>query len=121
MESGEGSQSESAHPIRGYVLPETTILAIIGCLDLLSTIYLLASHKAVEANPLMNRILIDFGPGGFCVFKALTLIIPLSIGELARKKHEALVRRMLRLCITLYIGIYMLSFLSCQVMGPEIP
>ena len=121
MESEDPSVQQHNKLTSHTVLPETTILALIGCLDLLSTIYLLASHRAVEANPLMNRVLSDFGPGGFCLFKALTLIIPLTIAELARRKHPDLVRRMLRLCITLYVGIYMLSFLSCRLMQPNLP
>jgi hypothetical protein len=94
-----------------YVLPETTALAAIGCLDLLSTVYLLATHQAHEANPWMSGILTSFGPGGFVAFKALLLGGPLAIAEIARRKREAFVRTWLRIGIALYLGFYALFFL----------
>jgi len=96
---------------QNYVLPETTVLVVIGGLDLLSTVYLLATHQAREANPLFVGLLHTFGPGGFIAFKALMLAVPLVILEMARRTHPDFVRRALRVGIVLYLGLYVGAYL----------
>ena len=93
-----------------YVLPETIILTVIGCLDLLSTVYFVATRQAVEANPLFGLLLNVTGPWGFVLFKALFLGIPLTIAELARRHNEPFVRSALRMGIILYLGLYAIAF-----------
>ena len=93
-----------------YVLPETVLLVIIGGLDLISTLYFIATHQAMEANPLFGAVLDHFGHIGFIVAKALLLAIPLVIAELARKQHPLFVKNGLRLTIILYLGLYAISF-----------
>jgi hypothetical protein len=93
-----------------YVLPETTWLMALGLLDLLTTVYFLATGQAGEANSLFNGILNAFGPLGFIVFKALLLGGPLALAEWARKQNEPFVRSALRLGILLYIGFYLINF-----------
>jgi uncharacterized membrane protein len=92
-----------------YVLPETTLLMVLGLLDMLSTIYLLATGQAHEANPLFDGILHTFGPIGFILFKALLLGGPLALAEWARRHNEPFVRSALRLGILLYIGFYLIN------------
>jgi hypothetical protein len=99
-----------------YVLPETTLLAVIGCVDLLSTIYLVATQQAIEANPLMSGILRLFGPLGFIAVKALLLAVPLTIVEIARPRHPRFVRSALRFAIVLYLGIYAVAFLRYDLL-----
>ena len=94
-----------------FVLPETTLLAAVGCLDLLSTLYLIGTGQAHEANPFMASILSDYGAGGFALFKALLLGIPLSVAELARRHHPQFVQNALRLGIIGYLGMYLLVYL----------
>ena len=94
-----------------YVLPESRALAVIGCLDLVYTVYLLATGKAHEGNQLFATILDIYGPTGFVTAKALMLGIPLLVAELARKKHAYFVRNALRVCIVLYLLIYSLSLI----------
>ena len=94
-----------------YVLPESTALVVIGGLDLCYTVYLLATGTAHEGNPLFDWLLEEYGPLGFVVGKALMLAIPLSIAELARKKHESFVRSAIRVCILLNLVIYLFSIL----------
>lgn len=97
--------------LRGrYVLPETTALVVIGGLDLLYTVFLVATHQAREANPLFSWLLNNVGPTGFVVFKALMLALPLAVAEFARGKHPAFVRQALRVCLVLYLSIYIFSF-----------
>jgi hypothetical protein len=94
-----------------YVLPETTLLMVLGCLDLLSTLYLLAVGPVHEANLLFAGILQAFGPIGFVLAKALLLGGPLTVAECARKRNEPFVRSALRIGILLYVGFYLINFL----------
>jgi len=99
----------------GYVLPETTLLAVIGGIDLLSTIYIIATNRGHEANPLFAYVLETMGPTGFVLAKALLLGVPLTVAELARKRHDAFVRRALRIAIVGYISLYVLTFVRYNV------
>jgi hypothetical protein len=109
---------EPPAPSSRYVLPETTALALIGCVDLIITVALIAPGRAREANPVMARLLEMFGPWGFVIGKALFLAIPLLIAEYARKRHPEFVRRALRVGILLYVGIYLLLFVRYNVRKP---
>jgi hypothetical protein len=93
------SQDQAKQNQAPYVLPETRALAALGLFDLLATVYLIASHKAHEANPLFDSILHSFGPNGFVVFKALLLAIPLIIAEKARSRSPVFVRRALQVLV----------------------
>lgn len=86
-----------------YVLPETIALVCVGGFDLIFTIYLLATHQAREANPFMQRVLMQAGPNGFILVKALFLAGPLVIAEIARKERPQFVRWALRFCIVVYL------------------
>ena len=108
MKSPEPS-SESARAPK-TVLPETVILVVIGGLDLISTLYFLATGQAKEANPLFGALLHQFGHIGFIIGKSAFLAIPLVIAELARKQNPQFVRNALRMAIILYIGLYLISF-----------
>jgi hypothetical protein len=94
------------------VLPETTTVVVIGAVDLVTTLFWLARGEAFEANYLFNIILMDYGPFGFIVAKALLLALPLTVAELARKQNERFVRLALRVCIILYLGFYVMSFVN---------
>lgn len=83
---------------------------VLGLLDMLSTIFLLATGQAREANPLFDGILRTFGPIGFIVFKAIMLGGPLTLAEWARKHNEPFVRSALRIGILLYVGFYLINF-----------
>jgi hypothetical protein len=101
-----------------YVLPETTVLAIVGCVDLVSTVYLIATGQAQEANPLMAGLLTAFGPRGLVAAKFLLLAVPLAIAEIARKKKPAFVRTALRIGLLLYLMIYTVSFIRYNLSPP---
>jgi hypothetical protein len=98
------------HPSERFVLPETRALAVLGCFDLLATVFLLATHKAQEANPIMAGILARFGPVGFAFLKALLLAIPLVIAELARKHSPIFVPRALRVGLVVYIVLLLFAY-----------
>jgi hypothetical protein len=100
-------------PARGdrrFVLPETTLLALIGCLDLVTTMFLISSGQAWEANPLMAPLLRSHGPGGLILGKVFLLAGPLVIAEAARKRNPAFVRTALRVGIALYLVLYFIGF-----------
>jgi hypothetical protein len=93
------------------VLTETKILAAVGCLDLLTSVYFLATGMAYEANPLMASILEHMGPRNFVTAKALLLGAPLVIAEMARRRRPFFVRAALRLCIVLYACMLAIAYL----------
>ena len=93
-----------------FVLPETRALAVLGCFDLTATIFLLATHRAQEANPVMAGVLAHYGPAGFTLLKAMLLGIPLVIAELARKRSEAFVIRALRVGLVFYIALLLIAY-----------
>jgi hypothetical protein len=98
------------HPSERFVLPETRALAVLGCFDLLATIFLLATHKAQEANPIMAGILARFGPAGFAVLKGLLLGVPLVIAEMARKRSPIFVPRALRVGLVAYVVLLLFAY-----------
>jgi hypothetical protein len=106
-----GAPRPTSRPIQaGYVLPETTALALIGCVDLVTTIALIATGQAGEANPLMANLLHGYGPGGLILGKVALLAGPLVVAELARKRNPAFVRAALRIGIVLYLTLYVVGF-----------
>src|SRR5438105_2321576 len=101
---------ESSAPSERYVLPETTVMAVIGCIDLLTTVYLIGSGEAREANPLFAQLLWMLGPRAFVAAKALLLAGPLTVAEMARRRNPIFVRAALRIGIILYLGLYAYGF-----------
>ena len=101
----------SGAPItRRVVLPETRALAVLGCFDLLATVFLISTNRAHEANSVMAVILGRFGPGGFALVKALMLGVPLSIAESARKQSPVFVQRALRVGLITYVALLLLAY-----------
>lgn len=97
--------ASAPHP--EYVLPETLALAILGLADLLYTSYLLATHQGWEGNPLMQRVLVAFGPTGLIVTKALLLAVPLAIVEWARARGASRTRYWLRAAVIAYASLWL--------------
>ena len=91
---------------RRRVLPETSAMAAIGCVDLLYTVYLVGTQKASEMNPLVAGIFNLTGPWGFVISKAALIGIPLGVAEYARRREERFTRFALRIGILLYLGFY---------------
>ncbi len=95
-----------------YVLPETRALASLGCADLLATVYLVATNRAHEANPLAVSALNAYGPVGLVLFKVILLAIPLTVAELYRPYKPALVTLGLRVVLLVYL------FMLAMAYGP---
>ena len=90
---------------------------LIGCLDLVTTIALIASGRAMEANPFMASLLHAYGPLGLILGKVCLLAGPLVVAELARKRNPAFVRGALRVAILLYLTLYFVGFLRLNPGG----
>ena len=97
-------------PDSRFVLPETRALAVLGCFDLLATIFLIASHRAQEGNALMSSVMERFGPAGLSLVKALLLAIPLIIAEAARKRSPIFVPRALRIGLVAYVLLLLFAY-----------
>jgi hypothetical protein len=113
----DGRKLPPGSPTPYAILPETGWLAAIGCIDLLTTMYLLSTGQAREANGLMAFFLHTFGGYGFVGAKAVMLGAPLATAELARKRNEPFVRSALRMGIILYLGMYAILFAQMNVRG----
>lgn len=93
---------------------ETYLIALIGMVDLLATIALLQSERAVEGNPLMNFYL-SHGLVTFAVMKGVFTAMPLVILEWARRRRPEFVRKLSRVAIATYVGMYGVMFLKVNV------
>ncbi len=93
---------------------ESQIIVAICLVDLVVTLALLSTATAREGNPLMDFYL-QFGVGAFVLAKLCLLFLPIFIAEWCRQFRPQFVRRMLRLTIVAYLGIYTLLFLQHNV------
>ena len=95
---------------------ESYIILAICLVDLVATIWLVATHRATEGNPVMSFYLEQ---GWLTLIGAkLTLVIfPIFIAEWGRRYRPAFVRRALRLAIAIYVGVYILAFMNMDVMA----
>ncbi len=105
MATSDTNNAKSAH-----VLPETRAIAVLGCFDLLATVFLLGTRRAMEANPLATVMLAHFGPAGFALFKAMALAVPLTIAELARRKRPIFVQKALRIGLYAYLVLLLFAY-----------
>ncbi len=89
------------------LLRETWIVGILATLDCLSTIYLLHTGKAVEANPFLASV-ISWSLTAFFFVKMSFVIAPLAGLERIRRipGKEPFVKRIMRLGLAAYLVIY---------------
>jgi hypothetical protein len=92
------------------VLPETRAIALVGCFDLLITFFLIATHRAQEANPLMSSVFTRYGPAGLALLKAAFLAVPLTIAECARSRSPLFVPKALRVGLALYMLLLLFAY-----------
>jgi hypothetical protein len=84
---------------------ESYVLGLICTIDMISTILLVRSGKAIEANPVLMPFMAH-GIGCFFVAKTMLFVVPLFSLELFRNKRPLFVRKMLRVCIAAYLVSY---------------
>jgi len=95
---------------------ESQVLIIICLLDLLSTLALLSQGTAMEGNPLMSFYL-RFGVWVFVTVKLALVFLPIFIAEWSMRYRPEFVRMMLRTAIAAYVAVYLLVFLSVNVIA----
>src|SRR5512142_1409053 len=101
---GKRPQEPQSHWAGGYLgmklSRETAVILAICLADLLTTIWLVRCHGAVEANPLMRPFL-DHGLFTFVLAKSFFCLAPLAVLEWARRQHPVFVQTALRTGIAL--------------------
>ena len=96
---------------RRPVLGESLALAAICTADMVSTLYLVRAHIAVESNALFVGPLAH-SDAAFLLLKGLSYVVPIAILEALRSRHPGTVRRALRACIVGYVALYALGSLG---------
>lgn len=85
---------------------ESVVLATVCLVDTLSTLVLVSTGAAVEANPFMAACL-RYGAGAFVLIKLLSFLPFVIVTEWYRRRNVAFARTIARAAI----GVYLLSYL----------
>jgi hypothetical protein len=93
---------------------ESLLLLGICAIDLVVTLLLLKKGTAWEGNPLMGFYL-RYGVGTFVMMKLTLILLPIFIAEGSRQYRPRFVRVMLRATIAVYLGTYLLLFVSVNL------
>lgn len=84
------------------------MLSVICIADMLSTLYWIHGHRAVEANPWMAHWL-RHGDLAFCLTKIISFVPFLLFAAYYRPRRPRLIAIALRGTIALYLAIYVAS------------
>ena len=95
---------------------ESIFLIGICTADLASTLLLISSGGAVEGNPIMAFYL-RYGIGTFVMVKLSLVFLPIFVAEWGKQYKPRFVRLMLRATIATYLGMYLVVFLTVNVVG----
>ena len=90
------------------VLFESVLLVLVTMADIAWTIYVVGTGAAVEANPLMARLL-EHGPAVFTFVKLLYLLPLLLVCEWLRTFQPRFATTAVRLALWGYVAIYMIG------------
>jgi hypothetical protein len=99
---------ETMHNLRALLAWDSLLLFGICMLDMLSTLYWVNAHVAVEMNPYMNFWL-RHGYAAFCLAKISSFLPLLIVAAAYRERRPRLIRHALRGSIVLYLAIYVAS------------
>ena len=100
------------HPAwRRPVLWESLALTAVCTADMVSTLYLVRAHLAVESNALLSGSL-SHSDASFLLLKGASYVVPIAILELLRTLRPDVVLRALRACLAGYIALYLLGTLG---------
>ena len=94
-----------------YVSKETSILLLICILDTFSTAILWMTGVIREANPLMAWVL-SIGLETFYLIRFGIIFLLAAIAEWYMKYNPLFVKRVMHIGIAVYIGLYIISFVS---------
>jgi hypothetical protein len=84
---------------------ETWLLALICTADMVSTAWLLSTHIAREANPILSYY-VDQSILSFIAVKTLLFFAPLYVLEMLRRDRPLYIRNLLRVGIATYVLVY---------------
>lgn len=104
------------HSLRRPVLRESAALACVCTLDMVSTLYLIRAHIAIESNPWM-ALPLAHSDAAFLVVKGATYLVPITILELLRPIQPELVPRAMRACLFGYLALYLLGSIGLKLIG----
>jgi|GEM_PF-1490209 len=97
------------------IAKETWMIAVLGTIDLITTIVFIQHHGAEEANPIF-RFFWHIGIPAFVAAKILLTGCPLLVLEWARKRNPRFVQTGMRSAIAGYVAVYGFGFLHLN--GP---
>ncbi len=84
------------------------MLAALCTVDMVTTLYFVRSHLAVESNPLFVGPLAH-SDAAFLVLKGASYLVPIAILETLRPLRPESVVRGLRACLVGYVALYALG------------
>lgn len=92
----------------------TVLLFAICLLDLFTTLWLVLTRRAAEANPLMD-IFLAHSVGAFVAAKLALSILPLAVLEWARPHRPVFVRQALFVAIAAYLASYAIGVARANI------
>lgn len=92
------------------LLPANAVLLAVGLADLLSTVFWVATGRAIEVNPIMAAVL-RLGIWPFVLTKLSTLAACVGVLEWYRRRRNPIFARVVgNIALTCYIAIYAIAF-----------
>jgi hypothetical protein len=96
------------------LMRETYVMGAVCLLDLILTLWLIQTGRAVEGNPVMQAAL-GMGIFYFILVKCVYTFAPLGLLEMVGRRYTDLVRRYLRLGIAIYVCMHLASILAALI------
>ncbi len=100
------------------IAKETLIIAVLGTIDLITTIVFIQHHGAEEANPIF-RVFWNIGLPAFIAAKILLTGCPLLVLEWARKRNPRFVQVGMRSAIAGYLMMYGFGYVHLNGPGAD--
>jgi hypothetical protein len=92
------------------ILPVNAILLAVGLADLFTTLFWVATGRAIEVNPIMAAVL-RLGVGPFVLAKLSTLAAFVCVVEWYRRRRNPVFARVVgNITLFGYLGIYAVAF-----------
>jgi hypothetical protein len=97
-------------PLTFIMLPANAVLLAVGLADLLTTLFWLATGRAIEVNPIMAAVL-RLGVWPFVITKLGTLAAYVGVMEWYRRRRNPVFAHVVgNITLIGYVGIYAISF-----------
>ncbi len=103
---------------RGPIVWESAALSALCLADMGSTMWLVGTKMAVEANPVLGYYM-SHGTWVFAAMKVFMLIGPLIALEWIRMRRPTFVRNMMRAGVALYLLIYVTGVFTLNSAGAQ--